>query len=95
MRYERQHSWTFQLTLAKERVDFAGTPAGDELPPQQAAEYRQTLMIFPKVVTPNVSIRGPVRVSPGFPLKACGNDGLWENQELPLRSKLRGIDPKR
>src|SRR6266511_2463798 len=25
---------------------------------------------------PNVFIGGPVRVSPGFPLKACGNDGL-------------------
>src|SRR6266542_3483122 len=25
---------------------------------------------------PNVSIGGPVRVSPGFPLKACGNDVL-------------------
>ena len=23
-----------------------------------------------------------VRVSPGFPLKACGNDGLWENWHL-------------
>jgi hypothetical protein len=28
------------------------------------------------LVTPNVFIGGPVIVSPGFPLEACGNDGL-------------------
>jgi hypothetical protein len=31
---------------------------------------------YPKASPPNVSIRGPVGVSLGFPLKACGNDGL-------------------
>jgi hypothetical protein len=25
---------------------------------------------------PNILIGGPVRIPPGFPLKACGNDGL-------------------
>ena len=53
-------------------------------------------------------IGGQVRVSLGFPpkdgsvrspvadpLKACGNDGLSEDQEWPLPSKLRGIDLKR
>jgi hypothetical protein len=28
------------------------------------------------------------------PLKACGNDGLWQCYQPPLRSKLREIDPK-
>jgi hypothetical protein len=31
---------------------------------------------YPKASPPNVFIGGPVPVSPGFPLKACGNDGL-------------------
>jgi hypothetical protein len=30
---------------------------------------------YPKASPPNVFIGGPVPVSPGFPLKACGNDG--------------------
>ena len=34
------------------------------------------VIIFPKLSPPNVLIGGPVRVSPEFPLKACGNDGL-------------------
>jgi hypothetical protein len=29
----------------------------------------------PSSSPPNVLIGGPVRNSPGFPLKACGNDG--------------------
>ena len=61
----------------------------------------------PKVVTPECFYRGSshgstvltmtlrpvewVRVSPGFPLKACGNDG---RNPSPLCSKLRGINPK-
>ena len=31
---------------------------------------------YPKASPPNVFIGGPVPNSPGFPLKACGNDGL-------------------
>jgi hypothetical protein len=27
-------------------------------------------------------------------VKACGNDGLWQCYQPPLRSKLWGIDPK-
>ena len=64
-------------------------------------------MTFPQVVTPECSNRGS---SPKFAwippfetlravsiverLKACGNDGLWQCYQPPLRSKLRGIDPK-
>jgi hypothetical protein len=51
-------------------------------------------MTFPQVVTPECFNRGPVRNSPGFPLKACGDDGLWQCYQPPLRSKLREIDPK-
>ena len=32
-----------------------------------------------QLVTPNVLIGVPVRNLPGFPLKARGNDGPWEN----------------
>jgi hypothetical protein len=32
------------------------------------------MTILPASSPPNVSIGGPVPVSPGFPLKACGND---------------------
>ena len=35
-----------------------------------------------------------VRTSPGFPLKACGNDGLWENWHLKLVVLLRQRNPK-
>jgi hypothetical protein len=34
-------------------------------------------MGLPKV-TPNVLIGGPVQIQSGFPLKACGKDGLVE-----------------
>src|SRR6266511_5017440 len=33
-------------------------------------------MRLPRPSPPNVLIGGPVRIPPGFPLKACGNDGL-------------------
>jgi hypothetical protein len=33
-------------------------------------------MRLPRESPPNVLIGGPVRIPPGFPLKACGNDGL-------------------
>ena len=36
------------------------------------------LIIFPEFSPPNVLVGGPVGISPGFPLKACGNDGLRE-----------------
>ena len=51
-------------------------------------------MTFPKSSPPNVFIGGPVRNSPGFPLKARGNDGLWQGYQPPLRSKVRGINPE-
>src|SRR5213593_3100429 len=45
--------------------------------PQQAAGYQHSAMrIVLKASPPNVFIGGPVPNSPGFPLKACGNDGL-------------------
>src|SRR4030095_2042196 len=43
----------------------------------------------PKSSPPNVLIGGPVRIPPGFPLKACGNDGLVG--ELRLGSKTCSI----
>jgi hypothetical protein len=44
---------------------------------QQADGYQKTATrIHPKGVTPDVLIGGPVLVSPGFPIKAFGNDGL-------------------
>ena len=50
---------------------------------------------FPEVVTPNVQIGDPVRVSPAFPLQACGNDGLREDSKARLCNKLLGIEPVR
>ena len=35
---------------------------------------------------PNVFIGGPDPDSPGFPLKACGNDGLWIGDLLDAAS---------
>jgi hypothetical protein len=32
---------------------------------------------IPKASPPNVLIGGPFPVSPGFPLKTCGNDGVF------------------
>jgi hypothetical protein len=43
---------------------------------QKEWEYG-AMRIYPKAVPfRDVSMGRPVRVSPGFPLKACGNDGL-------------------
>ena len=33
-------------------------------------------MRLPKIVTPECFNRGLVRIPPGFPLEACGNDRL-------------------
>ena len=41
----------------------------------QAAGYQKNAMI-PRASPPNVFIGGPVPNLSGFPLKACGNDGL-------------------
>jgi hypothetical protein len=51
------------------------------------------MTIFPKASPPNVFIGGPVRGSPGFPLKACGNDGL--GKDISLTQQAAGIDPQR
>jgi len=48
---------------------------------------------FPEVVTPECLIGGPVRVSPGFLLQACRNDGLRGDSKSRLRSKLAGSWP--
>ena len=37
---------------------------------------------FSEVVTLERFNRGPVRVSPGFPLQACGNDGIQNNRHM-------------
>src|SRR4030095_13033836 len=50
--------------------------------PPLNCRHQKSTMGFPlKGVTPECFYRGPVRISPGFPLKACGNDG-------PLTSNL-------
>ena len=55
--------------------------------PQQATGYRMTFRTsFSSTVTPNVFIGGPDPDSPGFPLKACGNDGLWIGDLLDAAS---------
>ena len=43
-------------------------------------------LILPGLSPPNVSIGGPVRFSPGFPLKPCGNDDANKAHQLPLRN---------
>src|SRR3972149_11658525 len=49
----------------------------NELPRSKLRGIKKSfVIIFPKLSPPNVLIGGPVRVSPGFPLKACGNDAL-------------------
>jgi hypothetical protein len=39
-------------------------------------EQKDAMKIIPKASPLNVFIGGPIPISPGFPLKACGNDGL-------------------
>ena len=58
--------------------------------------YQNVAMrIYPKGVTPNVLIGGPVRVSPGFPLRACGNDRL-ERTGIAITQQGAGkLTPKR
>ena len=52
-------------------------------------------MRLPKASPPNVLIGGPVPISPGFPPKACGNDGrlktaAWEWRDIRLFSSSVG-----
>src|SRR5262245_15332228 len=57
-----------------------------------------SMRIYRKRVTPrNASIRGPVRASPGFPLKTCGNDGLLDerrSENFFVQENCGGIDPQ-
>ena len=49
----------------------------NELPRSKLTGYQNSAMRFVlKASPPNVFIGGPVPNQPGFPLKACGNDGL-------------------
>ena len=53
---------------------------------------------FSQGVTPECFNRGPPRNSRGFPLKACGNDGLWElttTSTTIVRIQAARIAPKR
>ena len=50
-------------------------------------------MISPQIVTPECFNRIQFD-SPGFPLNACGNDGLQQSHQLPLRSNVREIEIK-
>ena len=49
------------------------------------------MRFVPKASPPNVSIGGPVPVSPGFPIEAFGNDELITGLGTAMRSKLWGI----
>jgi hypothetical protein len=61
---------------------------------QKAAGYRKTFYEFsPKSSPPNVVIGGPVRVSPGFPLKICGNDELGENEKSSFTEQAAEFNP--
>src|SRR5215468_1221941 len=56
-----------------------------------------SMRIYRKRVTPECFNRGPVRASPGFPLKTCGNDGLLDERRsgnLFLQENWGGIDPQ-
>ena len=45
--------------------------------PAASRGYQKDAMrMFPKASPPNVLVGGAVPDPPGFPLKACGNDGL-------------------
>ena len=55
------------------------TPREDENATPLFPFWAGPLLFVPcKSSPPNVLIGGPVRNSSGFPLKACGNDGLYE-----------------
>ena len=41
-----------------------------------------------KTVTPNALIGGPIRIPPGFPLKACGNDSSLGEYGLEFLSGI-------
>jgi hypothetical protein len=48
----------------------------NKLPHSKLGVSKDVYVNFPKRVTPECLNRGPDPDSPGFPLKACGNDGL-------------------
>jgi hypothetical protein len=54
----------------------------DELPSRKLRGIRKSDENYLRGVTPECFYRGPVPVSPGFPLKACGNDGLRKENEF-------------
>jgi hypothetical protein len=59
--------------------------------PRGKLRVSKKLEFIPRSSPPKVFIGGPVRTSPGFPLKACGNDELGKAKIL--LNKLRGIQP--
>jgi len=60
-----------QITSKRTDLDFAIRSIRSKLPGITVIESRLTY-----ASPPNVLIGGPVPFSPGFPLKACGNDRL-------------------
>jgi hypothetical protein len=48
----------------------------DELPRSKLTGYQTNRESLTQLSPPHVSSGGLVLTSPGFPLKACGNDGL-------------------
>ena len=75
----------------------------------ELGHHKLIMMIFSKLSPPNVLIvvstmltttlshvewvGGPVRISPGFPLKAYGNDGLGIGKGLNSTQRATGIEP--
>jgi hypothetical protein len=43
---------------------------------ESSGDQKKGMRIIPQSSLPNAFIGGPVPNPPGFPLKACGNDGL-------------------
>lgn len=70
----------------KTRCGNAGTEGKDY--PQPVVGYQNLWLRVPKTSSPNVPIGDPVPVSPGFPLKTCGNDGTLRTQRLCGESRF-------
>src|SRR3989338_904447 len=54
----------------------------NELPRSKLRGIKRNLKSLAQLSPPHVSSGGPVLTSPGFPLKACGNDGLRKGNKF-------------
>src|SRR3989304_10340669 len=81
-RGDRERVWRFRLCLRLSRSPLLlpqEEPSKDEneLPRSKLTGYQTNRESLTRLSPPHVSSGGLVLTSPGFPLKACGNDGLW------------------